>query len=322
MSVYVRLSSKSRKIGRVRELKDYILDPKKTRPEYCHSLGMDIENAYEDVKFVKQLYCQTEGRQILHWVVSCDKGVDAETANKVGKEVLQLLDGKYQALCATHLNTANYHTHFMINPVDLKSGNKFNESKSDMLKFRNQINTILQKYNLLPIGELEYLQDEEWDSNYEYADSFCEGELRNALDEVVYECYDHITNQTCNTNAEVCGSEDYSGHPIWAKTWINAELFGSFNPGTYAIQTSMEGNIFEGSIEVTDNKVFMPGIVRKTDALMSNNHQDELIGGVTYDDTPDNQFEVSQYVHGEKFSGRGNCENGKLLVPGILYSES
>ena len=29
MSVYVRLSSKSRKIGRVRELKDYILDPKK-----------------------------------------------------------------------------------------------------------------------------------------------------------------------------------------------------------------------------------------------------------------------------------------------------
>ena len=84
----------------------------------------------------------------------------------------------------------------------------------------------------------------------------------------------------------------------------------------------MEGNIFEGSIEVTDNKVFMPGIVRKTDALMSNNHQDELIRGVTYDDTPDNQFEVSQYVQGEKFSGRGNCENGKLLVPGILYSES
>lgn len=32
--------------------------------------------------------------------------------------------------------------------------------------------------------------------------------------------------------------------------------------------------------------------------------------------------QTPEYVHGEKFSGRGNCENGKLLVPGILYSES
>ena len=321
MSVYVRLACKSRNIQRVKELTEYILDPIKTRPEYCHAIGLDLERAYEDVIFVKQLHCQTEGRQVLHWILSCDKGVTAEKADRVGEEVLHLLEGKYQALCATHLNTQNYHTHIMVNPIDMETGLKFSESKGELIKFRDKVNVILKNHGMKSIGEAIYMEDEEWDENHEYSENCFEGDQNEIFDEMEHVYFKESSTSEAETEKSEKNVSLENSHEevknVWQQTWIHPEIFSGFDSGSYNIKTFIDGNIFEGNLCVEGNRIMIPGVMNQIEV-----QQPKLIRGVTYDDTPDNQFEVSQYVHGEKFSGRGKSENGKLLIPGILYSES
>lgn len=161
MSVYKRCASTDRNIMRIAERVSYIFDPNKTRPELCHTLGVARRTVYDDMVFIKQLYGKTDGRQYLHWVVSYDSGVPETVADQVGQAVLRLLNGQYQAIMATHTNTANFHNHFLINTVNLASGNKFSESISDMLVFRDKINAILEFYGLQPVGHVETISETE-----------------------------------------------------------------------------------------------------------------------------------------------------------------
>lgn len=322
MSIYVRLASKSRKHEEVKKLTEYILDPTKTRPEYCHAIGMDVDCAFEDVIFVKQLYCQTEGRQALHWVVSCDKGVTADVADSVGVDVLHLLDGKYQGLCATHLNTENYHTHIMINPVNMETGNKFNESKADLRIFRNQINDIFEKHGLSRIGDSVFMQDEEWDETYEYAEDSIGGELNDIFDEMerVHLTETHLAESKID-RLEINTSEDdpaENGSDDWQQTWVVPQMFSEFNPGAYALKTVIAGNIYTGNAVVEDRNVLISGILRPNPIK---NDQHQLIRGVTYENEP-NSFDVFQYVDGKKFTGKGQWENGRYLVSGIFKEET
>lgn len=161
MSIYKRCSSTDRNIRRIAERVTYVFDLHKTRPELCHTLGVARRTVYDDMVFIKQLYGKTDGRQYLHWVLSYDSGVPETVADLVGQDVLRLLMGEYQAIMATHTNTANFHNHFLINTVNLVSGNKFSESISDMLVFRDKINVILESYGLQPIAQVETISETE-----------------------------------------------------------------------------------------------------------------------------------------------------------------
>lgn len=165
MSVYKRCSSTDRRITRIAERISYVFDMQKTRPELCHTVGVTCRTAYEDMIFVKRLYVKMEGRQYLHWILSYDADVSQEVADEVGREVLKLLNGEYQAIMATHINTDNFHNHFLINPVNLKTGNKFSESISDMIRFRDRINVILKAYGLNEIGKIENFDEENEEEN-------------------------------------------------------------------------------------------------------------------------------------------------------------
>lgn len=159
MSVYKRCASTDRNIMRIAERVAYVFDQNKTRQELCHTLGVARRTVYDDMLFIKQLYGKTDGRQYLHWILSYDSGVPETVADQVGQKVLRLLNGQYQAIMATHTNTANFHNHFLVNTVNLASGNKFSESISDMLVFRDKINAILESYGLKPVGQVETISE-------------------------------------------------------------------------------------------------------------------------------------------------------------------
>lgn len=317
MPVYVRLACKSRNIGKVKELTEYILDPTKTRPEYCHAIGLDLERAYEDVVFVKQLHCQTEGRQVLHWVLSCDKGVTAEKADRVGEEILHLLEGKHQALCATHLNTQNYHTHIMVNPIDMETGLKFSESKGELIKFRDKVNVILKNHGMKTIGEATYMEDDEWDENHEYSESCFEGDLNEIFDEMDHVYFKESSTSEAEeekTEKNVSLEDSHEDvKSVWQQTWIHPEMFAGFNRGSYNIKTIIDGNMFQGNLCVDGKRIIIPGIMNQVEV-----QQPKLVRGVRYDDDPKEYFTVSQLIEGKKYSGKGKIENGRFLGPGIL----
>lgn len=161
--MYVRASCKDRRYTRIRERVEYVYDERKTEDKFCHMLGVSRDNAYHDMLLVKTLFGKTEGRQYMHWVLSHDEGLPVELADKIGKEVLFLLQGKYQAVAATHLNTTHVHTHFLINSVDVVTGKKFSDSRKNMLEFREKINDILKIHGLNLIGEVQELSEEQLD---------------------------------------------------------------------------------------------------------------------------------------------------------------
>lgn len=121
--------------------------------------------------FVKRLFCKLEGRQYLHWILSHDKGVSADIADKVAIEVMKMIGKEYQLIVGTHVNTNNVHSHFLINTVNFATGKKFSESERDMLKTREKINSILKKYGLKQCGKIESI-DEEKNEEYDRESAF------------------------------------------------------------------------------------------------------------------------------------------------------
>lgn len=155
MSVYKRTATHVTELKNLKKAITYILDPQKTNDTLTYCMGASKEKAYEDMLFLKQLYCKTEGRQYLHWILSNNQEVPLKTVEAVSRDILKLVGAEFQVIAAIHTNTDNLHTHFIINSVRITDGKKFSQSKRDMLKFRQVVNQILDSYGLDAIGKTE-----------------------------------------------------------------------------------------------------------------------------------------------------------------------
>lgn len=161
MSIYKRCVSRTGSVEQIRSLVQYIFNEQKTTPQLCHTSGVGTDTIYADMLFLKELYCKTQGRQCLHWVISHDAGVESKVVDCVAIDIIDLLRGEFQVAAATHINTKNCHTHFIINSVKITTGIKFSESKRDMMSFRTKINDVLQRYGLERIEKIEEVSQDE-----------------------------------------------------------------------------------------------------------------------------------------------------------------
>lgn len=59
MSIYKRCSATNRDIKQIEERVKYIFNDGKTKPEFCHTLGVAKGSVFDDMVFLKQLYCRT-----------------------------------------------------------------------------------------------------------------------------------------------------------------------------------------------------------------------------------------------------------------------
>lgn len=155
MSIYKRVATHVAGISELKNAINYIFDPEKTCDHLTYSIGVEKKSAYEDMRFLKELYCKTTGRQYLHWVLSHDKDVPLKTVEGVNLEVLELIGNEFQVVAATHTNTQNLHTHFVLNSVKVSDGKKFSQSRRDMLMFRQEVNEVLKSNGLKPIEKIE-----------------------------------------------------------------------------------------------------------------------------------------------------------------------
>ena len=86
---------------------------------------------------VKSRRCgiRTGGVQGFHLVQSFAAGeVTPELAHQIGLEFAgQLLQGKYQAVVSTHLNTGHIHNHIVWNSVAIQDGKKVSQQRQELL---------------------------------------------------------------------------------------------------------------------------------------------------------------------------------------------
>lgn len=153
MSIYKRSATHVTELSALKGAIDYIFNPEKTCENLIFGMGIGKKTVYEDMRFLKELYCKTTGRQYLHWILSHDKDVALETVEAVNREVIKLIGSEFQVAAAIHTNKENLHSHFIINSVRITDGKKFSQSRKDMLKFRQNVNIILESYGLKTIGK-------------------------------------------------------------------------------------------------------------------------------------------------------------------------
>lgn len=124
------------------------------------------------MRTIQSLHRKQSGRQYIHYVISFDTDVSFDTAFDVACECASFFAGDFQYILALHMNTDNPHTHIVLNSVNVHTDKKFSQSKSDLIKFREFVNTCLEKYGLNPVGESSESTDFVCYSSDDIYDSF------------------------------------------------------------------------------------------------------------------------------------------------------
>ena len=185
MSILKFVNGKNRGNDALERGINYILDSEKTSPHYITSNGADKTSAAEDMKTVQQLLGKDTGRRYIHFVISFDAGVSSQLAFTIASERTEYFADEYQYILSVHNNTENVHAHVILNAVNVHTGKKFSQSKTEMLDFRDYVNTVLLSHGLNPVGrsfEDEeiypglYFEEEDTFYDFEDADDYKENE--------------------------------------------------------------------------------------------------------------------------------------------------
>lgn len=125
---YVLDQKKSSRAGSLREAVGYALNRDKTEQDLFESaIGCTLETAFADMRRVKKMWHKEDEVQGFHLVQSFAPGESTpEQAHQIGLELAEnLLDGRFQAVIATHLNTGHLHNHIVWNSVSMVDGKKY-----------------------------------------------------------------------------------------------------------------------------------------------------------------------------------------------------
>ena len=131
---------------------DYALNKDKTEQGLFQSaLGCTVESTFDDMRLIKKMWHKEKGVQGFHLVQSFAPGeVSPELAHQIGQEFAQkLLNGKFQVIISTHLNTKCLHNHLVWNSVSLTNGKKYRSNqKSYITRIRRISDELCKKYHL------------------------------------------------------------------------------------------------------------------------------------------------------------------------------
>ena len=149
---YVRDKAKTTRPRSLEEAVDYALNRDKTE-SVCFETGLSClcETAFADMRANNLRWHKTDGVQGYHLVQSFAEGeVTPELAHQIGVELAdQLLDGRYQAVVTTHLNTRHIHNHIVWCAVALDNGRKYHSNaKSYYTEVRARSDALCRQYGL------------------------------------------------------------------------------------------------------------------------------------------------------------------------------
>lgn len=152
-------TSRGQNAKSLEEAVDYALNRAKTEQDLFESaIACTCKTAFEDMCRIKEMWHKTGGVQGFHLVQSFAAGeVTPELAHQIGKEFAeQLLQGRYQAVISTHLNTGHIHNHIVWNSVAIQDGKKYHSNaKSYYTEVRAKSDALCRKYGLSVISSPE-----------------------------------------------------------------------------------------------------------------------------------------------------------------------
>ena len=135
---------------------NYVNDDNKTEVGYYVSgINCSVKHATEEMKLVKETFGKENGIQGYHAFQSFKEGeITPEEAHRVGVQLAEEMWGdRFQVIVSTHLNTENYHNHFVINSVSFVDGKKCAYSRTSYAELRRLNDLICSEHGLSVLEE-------------------------------------------------------------------------------------------------------------------------------------------------------------------------
>lgn len=112
-------------LGSVQRLLNYVL-----RTPFYGGYAIDPEQAYDQMRLVKEAYHKTEGVQLKHFLLTFSHEemvhLDFKDLLELGFQVGKILE-RYQIVYCIHLDSDYIHMHFVMNTVSFEDGKKYSD---------------------------------------------------------------------------------------------------------------------------------------------------------------------------------------------------
>lgn len=112
-------------LGSVQRLLNYVL-----RTSFYGGYAIDPEQAYDQMRLVKEAYHKTEGVQLKHFLLTFSHEemmhLDFKDLLELGFQVGKVLE-RYQIVYCIHLDSDYIHMHFVMNTVSFEDGKKYSD---------------------------------------------------------------------------------------------------------------------------------------------------------------------------------------------------
>ncbi|RHR27107.1 hypothetical protein DWX43_14835 [Clostridium sp. AF19-22AC] len=116
-------------------------------------LDGDITVLQNQFLYVKNYYRKTKGKQLENFILSLDsaveeKHIDLRTLNAAARYIIEFCLEEYQVAYAIHNNRSNFHVHFIMNTVNIRTGKHFRLNKSNFHEFMGNIAMWLELHGI------------------------------------------------------------------------------------------------------------------------------------------------------------------------------
>lgn len=148
-------------VGRrtLEEIYNYIVDKNSTNNLIVFGLGVNPNFALAEMQFAHYAFHTERKNSYQQVIFSFDEGEQEKLSLKqiqeIGERIGMLFSRQYQVLGALHVNTKNWHFHYLVNSVNVANGNCFCQDGS-IYYYYKAVNEIIIQYGLNPIKYYGY----------------------------------------------------------------------------------------------------------------------------------------------------------------------
>ena len=132
-------------LGSVQRLLNYVL-----RTSFYGGYAIDPEQAYVQMRLVKEAYHKTEGVQLKHFLLTFSDEemmhLDFKDLLELGFQVGKVLE-RYQIVYCIHLDSDYIHMHFVMNTVSFEDGKKYSDGLVGFQRIKDFLEKRFPKWN-------------------------------------------------------------------------------------------------------------------------------------------------------------------------------
>lgn len=132
-------------LGSVQRLLNYVL-----RTPFYGGYAIDPEQAYDQMRLVKEAYHKTEGVQLKHFLLTFSHEemmhLDFKDLLELGFQVGKVLE-RYQIVYCIHLDSDYIHMHFVMNTVSFEDGKKYSDGLVGFQRVKDFLEKRFPKWN-------------------------------------------------------------------------------------------------------------------------------------------------------------------------------